>query len=278
VRANRKTFALTFSHPHGDNELQAEALAHVIARIREVTQAPKIDLVAWSKGGMSCRIYLSDAGPDGSTRYRGDVRRYVMLGTPNGGIDVGFAYPNLNYWILQHGTPAPLSWTRFLYYGVWRDEPLQSIFARGAFPGQAQMVARFDARYGRARCKGQMDVDATYDGTKGTVSESPGIDRAIADGGDMIAKLRKKPIARDVELCVLAGCHPWVVGMVGERRGPSDGLILVASVFDTDPMTKGGAVLLRKDLRALNHLALAYDPRANDWVADALAMPSPPRR
>lgn len=270
-RAGRKTFALTFAHPHGDNVLQAEALAAVIARVREVTGAPKVDLVAWSKGGVSTRIYLSDAGAESSTRYRGDVRRYVMLGTPNGGIDISFAYPNLNYWILENKTPAPLSWTKFLYHGAWTERPGQTIYAGGAFPGQPQMVARWDHRYGRTRAEGQFDIDATYDGTKGTVSVCPGIDKAIADGGDFIARLKKKAIAPDVELAVLAGTSPWIMNLVGERRGPSDGLILVASVFDTDPMTKRGAKLLRKDLRNFNHFQLAYDPRANDWVLGALS-------
>ncbi|MBX3471878.1 MAG: acetyltransferase [Planctomycetes bacterium] len=271
VRAGRKAFALTFAHPHGDNHLQAEALTHVIDRVRELTGAAQVDLVAWSKGGVSSRIYLSDAGPEGSTRYRGDVRRYVMLGTPNGGIDVSFAYPNLNYWILEHKTPAPLSWTRYLYYGTWVDAPERSIYGLGAFPGQAQMVARWDQRYGRTRSAGQYDVDATYDGTKGLVSVSLGIDRAIADGGDLIARLKKKPVHPDVALYALAGTHPWISGEVGERRGPSDGLVLVASVFDLEPMTKRGAKVARKDLRALNHLQLAYDPRANDWVVEALS-------
>lgn len=270
VRAGRKAFALSFAHPHGDNLLQAEALTHVIDRVLELTGAEQLDLVAWSKGGMAARIYLSDAGPEGSTPYRGDVRRYVMLGTPNGGIDVSFAYPNLNYWILEHRTPAPLSWTRCLYRGLWIDTPERSLFAEGAFPGQAQMVARWDQRYGRTRSAGQYDVDATYDGARGLVSVSPGIDRAISDGGDMIARLRRRPIHPDVGLCVLAGTHPWIAGEVGERRGPSDGLVLVASVRDLEPMTGRGAKVLRDDLRALNHLQLAYDPRANDWVVDAL--------
>lgn len=270
VRAGRKAFALTYAHPHGDNLLQAEALTHVIDRVRELTGAEQVDLVAWSKGGMSARLYLSDAGFDGSTRYRGDVRRYVMLGTPNGGIDVSFAYPNLNYWILEHKTPAPLSWTRCLYRGTWIDTPERSLYGVGAFPGQAQMVARWDHRYGRTRSAGQYDVDATYDGTRGLVSVSLGIDRAIADGGDLIARLRKKPIHPDVGLCALAGTHVWISGEVGERRGPSDGLVLVASVMDLEPMTRRGAKVLKKDLRALNHLQLAYDPRANDWVVDAL--------
>jgi triacylglycerol lipase len=270
VRSGRKTFAVTYAHPHGENAMQAEALTHAIDRVRELTGAAQVDLVAWSKGGMSARIYLSDAGPDWATGYRGDVRRYVMLGTPNGGIDVSFAYPNLNYWVLEHRSPAPLSWTRCLYRGAWIDTPDQSLYGVGAFPGQAQMVARFDQRYGRTKASGQFDVDATYDGGRGVVSVSLGIDRAIADGGDLIARLKKKPIHPDVELCVLAGTHTWIAGEVGERRGPSDGLVLVASVFDTDPMTRRGARLVRRDLRAFNHLQLAYDPRANDWVVDAL--------
>lgn len=270
VRGGKKAFAVTFAHPHGDNLLQAEALSHAIDRVREVTGAPKVDLVAWSKGGMSSRIYLSDAGPEGSTRYRGDVRRYVMLGTPNGGVDVSFAYPNLNYWILEHKSPAPLSWTRCLYRGTWLDAPERSLYGVGAFPGQPQMVARWDHRYGRTRSLGQFDVDATYDGGKGLVSVSLGIDRAIADGGDLIAKLKKRPVHPDVALYVLAGTHTWISGEVGERRGPSDGLILVASVFDVEPMTRRGAKVVKRDLRAWNHLQLAYDPRANDWVFEAL--------
>jgi hypothetical protein len=271
VRAGKKVYAVTFAHPHGDNVLQAEALAHAIDRVRELTGAPQVDLVAWSKGGMAARIYLSDAGPEWATRYRGDVRRYVMLGTPNGGIDVSFAYPNLNYWVLEHRSPAPLSWTRCLYRGQWIDTADQSIYEEGAFPGQAQMVARWDGRYGRTDSKGQFDVDTTYDGGKGLVSVSKGIAAVIAQGGDMIERLRHKAIAPGVQLYVLAGTHPWIAGEVGERRGPSDGLLLVASVFDLEPMTRRGAKVVRKDLRAFNHLQLCYDPRANDWVASALA-------
>lgn len=278
VRSGRKAFALTFAHPHGCNLKQAEALAAVIARVLEVTGAPRLDLVAWSKGGVSTRVYLSDAGPDGSTRYRGDVRRYVMLGTPNGGIDLSFAYPNLNYWILEHRTPAPLSFLRCMYYGLWKDTSEQSIYGQSAFPGQAQMVARWDQRYGRTRAKGQLDVDATYDGTKGTVTESLGIARAIDDGGRLIERLERRGLDPSLEVSILAGTHFWIMNMVGERRGPSDGLILVGTVHHTDGLLRRGARLLRRDLRAVNHFQLAYEPRANDWVVEALSEPSPPAR
>lgn len=272
TRAGRPVFALTFSHVHGDNFLQAEQLANVIARVRHVTKAAKVDLVAHSKGGMAARIYLSSAGPKWATKFRQDVRRYVMLGTPNGGIDVSFAYPNLNYWILEHKSPAPLSWTGAYYYGKWIDWTQEHIYGpQTPFPGQPQMVARYDERYGKTTAAGQFDVETTYEGGRGAVSASLGIDLVIKQGGDCIARLRKKPIHKSVELAVLAGTHPWIMNLVGERRAPSDGLLLVASALETEPMTKAGAPLIRRSLRRLNHLQLVYDPRANDWVEETLA-------
>lgn len=271
ARSGRAVFALTFAHPHGDNYLQAEALALALARVKEVTGKKQVDLVAHSKGGMASRIYLSDAGPEWATRYRGDVRRYVMLGTPNGGIDVSFAYPNLNYWILEKHSPAPLSWLDGVYYGVRKDFTAQSIYkVGGAFPGQSQMLRRWDGRYGKTPSKGQFDVETTYEGGKGLVSTSLGIDVAIEEGGRVIERLARKGIAPGVQLCVLAGTQPWVVGLVGERRGPSDGLLLVASVRDLAPLTQRGAKVIKNDLRMWNHLALVYEPAANDWVVEAL--------
>ncbi|MEZ6188178.1 MAG: acetyltransferase [Planctomycetota bacterium] len=271
VRSGRKTFAITFSHFHGDNFLQAEAVADAIARIREVTGAKQVDLIAHSKGGMSARIYLSSAGRKWSTKFRGDVRRYVMLGTPNGGIDVSFAYPNLNYWILENKSAAPMSWTEGLYYGKWLSWEDRTIYGEGnPFPGQNQMLARWDGPYGRTTQRGQFDVDTTYEGGRGTVSVSKGIDQAIKDGGDTMAYLEKKAIDPSVELAVLAGTSPWVMHLVGERRAPSDGLLLVASAFHTDPLTKRGAKLLKKETLMLNHLQLVYHPRANDWVVEVL--------
>ncbi|MGE0712705.1 MAG: esterase/lipase family protein [Planctomycetota bacterium] len=276
AKSGRAVFALSFSHVHGDNYLQAEALADAIARIRHLTGAAKVDLVAHSKGGMAARIYLSSAGPAWSTKFRKDVRRYVMLGTPNGGIDVSFAYPNLNYWVLEHKSPAPLSWTEGMYWGKWLSWKDQTVYGPDSpFPGQAQLVARWDQRYGRTTAKGQLDVDTTYEGGRGQASVSLGIERAIADGGDCIAKLAKKPIHASVELAALAGNDPWVMGLVGERRGPSDGLLLVASALATEPLTRGGAKLLRADVRFFNHLQLVYHPRANAWVREVLDLPSP---
>jgi triacylglycerol lipase len=271
-RAKRSVFAVTFAHGHGDNLLQAEALANAIARVKLVTHHKRVDLVAHSKGGMAARIYLSDAGARWATRYRKDVRRYVMLGTPNGGIDVGFAYPNLNYWILEHKSSAPITFTQALYYGKNKEFADRTVYGPDSpCPGQAQMITRWDARYGKTKAKGQFDVETTYEGGKGKVSTSLGIEKAIADGGRLMERLGKKGIHPSVELAVLAGTSNWLMGMVGERRGPSDGLLLVASALHTKPLLKRGAKLLCRDLRQFNHLQLVYEPRANDWVEKVLS-------
>ena len=76
-----RVFALSFSHPHGDNYYQALQLADAISRVRELTGAPQVDVLAHSKGGLAAWIYL--AGLAGIP-YNGEVRRYIMLGTPNG--------------------------------------------------------------------------------------------------------------------------------------------------------------------------------------------------
>ena len=86
--AGRPVYAITFAHPHGDVFEQAEIVADAIARVRELTGAPQVDLVSHSKGGISVAVYLSHhAGADwGSaahrlgrryrrTRRRGSARR-----------------------------------------------------------------------------------------------------------------------------------------------------------------------------------------------------------
>lgn len=238
----RAVFAVTFAHGHGDNFRQAEIVADAIARVLQVTGADRVDLVAHSKGGMPCRIYLSNAGPKWATRYRGDVRRYVMLGTPNGGIDVSFAYPNLNYWILENKLgPAQLDRGPLL-------RSVGQVRRAGADVGLLPRPAPDGRPLGPAlrnhRAVGQLDVAATYEGGRGQVCAAIGIDRAIEAGGDAMAKLATKGIDPRVELAVLAGVSPWTMHLIGERRGPSDGLLLVASALDTDPLTRRGAKLL----------------------------------
>jgi len=275
ARSGRRVFAITFAHPHGCNFLWSEQVANAIARIRTLTGAKAVDVVAHSKGGIAARLYASDLRKPGLTRFRGDIRRLVLAGVPNAGLDVAFAYPNLGYWVIHHRASAPVVWTDALCYGAWRDLRADSLYAApaggGAFPGQAQMLARFDSVYGLFEGDpAQRDVETTYRGGRGKVSVSLGIGRAIEDGGGLVAKLEKTGVDRRVEVALLAGSKPHLMGFVGERRGPSDGLVLVRSALSTDGIARSGARVLRRDVLHLSHVELACAEPALAWIEAAL--------
>ncbi len=267
----RRVFAITFAHPHGDNWMQTEQVANAIARVRALTGAPQVDLVAHSKGGVPARIYCSSLRKPGMTAFRGDVRRLALVGCANEGIDVAFAYPNLNYWVIMNKASSPLVWTDALLYGVWTDLRARSLYASGGcFPGQSQVLRRWDSVYGLYESDEQFDVVTTYNGGHGKVSNSLGIDHAIKEGGDLIARLDKAGVDRRVSVVLLAGSKPAVMGFTGERRGPSDGLLLVRSALATDGITRAGAKVLRRDVLHLNHIELIYAEPAMRWIEVAL--------
>ncbi len=58
----------------------AETLRDVIAEVKTKTGAPRVDLLAFSMGGLNARAYLE------STLYQNDVRRAIILGTPQAGV------------------------------------------------------------------------------------------------------------------------------------------------------------------------------------------------
>jgi triacylglycerol lipase len=270
----RRVFAITFAHPHGDNFMQAEQLANAIARIKVLTGAPQVDIVAHSKGGMSARIYCSSVRKPGMTPFRGDVRRLALVAVPNAGIDVAFAYPNLNYWVIMNKANAALCWTDALVYGVWTNLRARSLYdaseGGGGYAGQAQMLKRWDTVYGLYDTDDQFDAKTTYEGGKGKVSNSLGIDKAIKQGGDLIAKLDKAGVDKRVSVALLAGSKTAIMGFTGERRGPSDGLLLVRSALDTDGITRAGAKVLRRDVLHLSHIELVFAEPALKWVEEAL--------
>jgi hypothetical protein len=69
---------------------------------------------------------------------------------------------------------------------------------------------------------------------------------------------------------MLAGSKTAVMGFTGERRGPSDGLLLVRSALATDGLTKAGAKVLRRDTLHLSHIELIYAEPALKWIEEAL--------
>jgi len=265
-----KVFAVTFAHPHGDNYIQREILADAIQKVKAVTGASKVDIIAHSKGNMSARMYVSNVKKSWGVDFRKDVRRYIQLGAPNDGIDFTFRNTNMAWGIITTGAYGPVPYTYMLIYGIWYDTTYHSIYTEGgAYPGQLQMLARWDSVYPLNTT--QQDWYTTYYGGWGFASYSYGIDYAIKEGGNLVNTLQNSPVDPSVEIAVLAGDYNYINGVPWETTGPSDGLVFVKSATDTSAMTKSGAKLLAKDIYHLNHLELAYDKSAMDWIDEQLS-------
>ncbi len=58
----------------------AATLRDVIADVKARTGSPQVDIIAFSMGGLNTRAYLE------STLYQNDVRRAIILGTPEAGV------------------------------------------------------------------------------------------------------------------------------------------------------------------------------------------------
>jgi pimeloyl-ACP methyl ester carboxylesterase len=229
-RINRPVFALTFAHPHGDVFQQAEIVADAVALIKERTQAELVDVVGHSKGGIAATVYASNhtgatwGRPDYAqhgTPYRGDIRRLLLIATPLGGVDTSYRWPGLNLVALDPDTALnPTSWDRYypsstalpLVYDDLSDQDMMPD-GRDLFPGQRQLLARQGAPLpGESTWLGlyalQPDWLTTYEGGLGFQSRSDGIDAAIAQGGDLIAKLEGVGVDPSIEVYLLGGTHP----------------------------------------------------------------------
>lgn len=260
-----RVFAVTFSHMHGNNCIQAEQLADAINRVKEVTGQKRIDVIAHSKGGMAARIYMSNLA---HTRYRDDIRRYVMIGTPNLGLDYPFRTPLFNYVIYTSGSSGVLAWDLVLSLGSLIDVTERSIYQGGCFPGQSQMLYRWDDEYELDVL--QPDWWTTYYGGTGLISHSHGIDEALAYGGSLIEKLNQQKLEDGIEFSVLAGDKHTFHGFAGDETGPGDGIVFVESAMCTDGLSGKGAILREKTVLHVNHMELLYSNRVARWVDQQL--------
>ncbi|NMC26644.1 MAG: acetyltransferase [Syntrophomonadaceae bacterium] len=256
-----RVFALTFSHSHGDNFYQAEQLADAITRVKSMCGVGTVDVLAHSKGGLAARIYLSDLA---FSRYRGDVRRFVMLGTPNLGLDFAFRNPSLSLPLYLSGSNGVIAWDRINYMGSYLDTSENSIYLGGCFPGQSQMLFPWADKYPLDMT--QTDWWTTYYGGTGFMSHSHGIEKAMQDGGNLITRLEKAGIHPGVELAVLAGNNQMFGLVPGEGSGQGDGLVFLESVFHTDGMTSQGARMIAKTQLYVNHLEMLFHSDVAGWV------------
>lgn len=274
--SGHETYAVTFAHNQDDNFLWAEQIANSVAEIKKRSGADKVDIVAHSKGGVPTRIYVSDVRREGveATPYQNDVRRIVLVGAPNGGIDTSFRHPASNYALLaktdDHKLNAPVSWEKATLWGVRQDVSKQGFSSEGPdyFPGQRQLLADLSAEHPLSPLG--PDWYTTYHGGNGFVSNSKGIKHYIEEGENVIARLQQNPIPKSVEVAVVAGNAANIPGIVNEFTGPSDGLLFVSSALNLPEETN----VIARDVLPLHHKALVSDPSGQNWITQALDQPA----
>ncbi|MFI5529783.1 esterase/lipase family protein [Kitasatospora sp. NPDC051853] len=266
--AGHRVFAIGFAHKHGDNLMQAQAVGDAIAVIRDRLGVAQVDLVSWSKGEVAARSWVSSVRPSWGRAYPGDVRRLVTLGGPNGGLDYVYAHGwsfSLATWPACGGTanaPSPHLW--MTCYGTYTSQPCLGVLpvnGSDCFPGQRQLLARWDGRYGVDQLT--QDWWTTYYGGQGYYTSGQGIQAAI-DAGSLIAPLHAAGTPAAVPAYLLAGGSADLPGLLNENRGPSDGIVLTASALDTTGIRTVGGTKLFTDL---NHLELGWAPAAATQVA-----------
>jgi hypothetical protein len=124
---NRCVYAVTFGNFHGDIFSEAIHLANVIDRLKALHPGTqKIDLIAWSKGALAADAYLANAADwtgfstrtfdaiaaaeaQNVPRYRDDVRSYISLAGPHGGIDLSFRHPTYSQAVANLPAALPMS-------------------------------------------------------------------------------------------------------------------------------------------------------------------------
>lgn len=270
--AGYKVFALGFAHKHGDNFMQAQQVGDAIAIIKAKLGVSHVDVVSWSKGAMSARMYASSVQPSWGRAYADDVRKLITLGGPNAGLDYSFAHGwlfDLAIWPECGGTAnAPAPHTFMTCYGTYTAHPEFSFLPNDTcdcYPGQRQMLARFDHIYGVDQT--QQDWFTTYYGGQGFFTQGPGIQAAI-DAGSLIAQIQEAGVPSAVSTYLLAGGSPTMVGVFNENRGPSDGLVFVSSALDEKGIgTLAGTALITK----ANHLELGWYPAVMEQVTSWLS-------
>ena len=233
----RAVFAISFPHFHGDCFQQAEHVADAVARVRELTGAETVDIVGHSKGGIAAAVYLGHRGvtwggsaradryTERGTAYRGDVRRFVAIAVPFGGVDTPFRWTATHVLTGMGNAPlSPSAWTDYYPYTTTAPAFVDDLSAvdlwpagGDSFPGQAQLLARWDdvhtlpgARPSLGVFALQQDWLTTYEGGLGFYSYSPGLDDAIEAGGGFVDQLLAAPFAPAVELSVLVGVNPLI--------------------------------------------------------------------
>lgn len=272
-----QVYAVTFAHSQDDNFFWEQQIANAINRIKTLDHVPQVDLIAHSKGGIAARAYCSDFREKWMTPYQGDVRRLCLVATPNGGLDLCFRHPASNYPLYLGGDNplfnAPMTWDRINVSGVWCDSHELGMSKEGPdyWPGQRQLLAHWDKKYGLPPPVQEPDPYITYHGGIGTLGTSRGIDHFIKEGGNFMERLNKTSINPQIEVAVLAGNKPNIPNMVNEYTGPSDGILFIESALAVPKDTN----VIAEEILPLNHLAFTSEDRSFRWLENVLSSEKP---
>jgi hypothetical protein len=250
-----KVFALGLAHKNGDGYIWAEEIADAIAIIKTRTGAAKVDVIGWSKAAPNARMYVSGVRQSWGTAYRGDVRRLILLGSPNNGIDLSFRH-GWNFSLVVYpacgGTiNGPTPHDHLVCYGV-NTPGSQWTYSSPYFPGSAQLLKRWDSVYPLPTS--EQDWYTTYYGGQGVYSSGPGISAYLSRS--LVDVIRNAPVPLTIREHSLCGDLPTIALLHNEHTGPSDGVVFVASCRDSTGISYdgGGATL------DVNHLGLGWDP------------------
>lgn len=287
-------FAISFSHYHGDNRFQGEAVANAITRIRQLLghegdEGFKVDLITYSKGAMAARCYLTDAGQwYGDSRfltpYRGDVRRVIFQAGPIGGLDLPYRYYAYNLSLLSNDVPGPVGCESMMIYGFTKSAGDLYILS-GCWTGQLQMLSDtldLGVPYGPLSATPDAGYSALVlkKGGSSLILKSPGLDAAIAAGGSMIERMNERGLPPDVTASLVAGTkpvifdelHPHIPLVSGMQvAAPNDGLLFLASAFHEKGLTARGAKVTAKKSFFLNHIELSRSDEVFEYVTSELS-------
>lgn len=286
-------FAISFSHYHGDNRYQGEAVANAITRIRQLLgregdESFKADLITYSKGAMAARCYLSDGSQwYGDTRfltpYRGDVRHVVFQCGPIGGLDMPYRYYAYNLSLLSNDIPGPVGCKSMMLYGF--TKPAGDLYIlSGNWTGQLQMLydtSRLGVPYGPLSATPDAGYSAMVlkKGGKSFILDSPGLEAACEAGGNMIERMNERGLPPQVTVSLVGGTKPIIYDdrypkipvIAGVQIcAPNDGLLFLASAMYEEGLTARGARVTSKKSFFLNHIELSRETEVYDYIAAQL--------
>jgi len=294
-----KVFAISFPHTQGNNLIHAELIADAIEVIKSRTGATQVDVIAHSKGNMAVTAYLSSLNnewPDTTwmTDYRGDVRKYVAIAAPFKGLDTMFRYYTANLNVITENKNAPVAFYKAYIYYTYRNYyrwDMTDKYGGNYFEGQTQLLWNwvndpispigFNSD-SWTLMDGNDTMYKLYHGGNSLYVSSEGIDAAIANNNGkngtshFIAKLNNKGIDSRVKIYNLYGTNQtmgYAFGWwpIGEKAASSDGLVFVRSATYTEGITRRGAQLVAQQGYPYNHLDIARERMALNWIEQCLA-------